>query len=211
MLWANRNGFFYVLDRETGQFLLAKEYAKQTWAQGIDDSGRPIRVPNMEPSPEGRLVFPDVNGASNWWSPSYSPVTGLFYTMAYDGGATYYSADVEYEPGKLFVGGSYTRKVPIDTYVSAVRAIDLQTGNRVWEHRVQPKSMSGVMSTAGQLVFAGTVTGNFIALDADTGDDLWHKSLGGEVIAAPITYIANDHQQVSIAAGQAIFTFALEN
>ena len=211
MLWANRNGFFYVLDRETGQFLLAREYAKQTWAQGIDDSGRPIRVPNMEPSPEGRLVFPDVNGASNWWSPSYSPVTGLFYTMAYDGGVTYYSADVEYEPGKLFVGGSYTRKVPVDTYVSAVRAIDPQTGNRVWEHRVQPKSMSGVMSTAGQLVFTGTVTGNFIALDADTGDDLWHKSLGGEVIAAPITYVANGHQQVSIAVGQAIFTFALED
>ena len=210
MLWANRNGFFYVLDRVTGRFLRGAEFAKQTWAQGLDDSGRPIRVPNMEPSPEGRLVFPDVNGASNWWSPSYSPVTGLFYTMAYDGGATFYTADAEYEPGKLFLGGSYERKVPVDTYVSAVRAVDPKTGDRVWEHRVQPKSMSGVMSTAGQLVFAGTVTGNFIALDADTGEDLWHKALGGEIIAAPITYLANGQQQVTIAAGQAIFTFALE-
>jgi alcohol dehydrogenase (cytochrome c) len=131
--------------------------------------------------------------------------------MAYDGGATYFSGDSEYEPGKLFVGGSYRREAPVDTYVSAVRAIDPHTGSVVWEHRVQPKSMSGVMATAGQLVFAGTVTGNFIALDAETGEDLWHKSLGGEVIAAPITYEANGVQQVTIAAGHAIFTFALQD
>ena len=211
MLFANRNGFFYALDRETGRFLLAREYATQTWAQGIDDSGRPIRVPDMEPTPEGRFVYPEVNGASNWWSPSFSPDTGLFYTMAYDGGATFYSADVDYEPGKLFVGGGYSRDEPIDTYVSAVRAIDPLTGRRVWEHRVQPKSMSGVMSTAGGLVFAGTVRGNFIALDAETGEDLWHKALGGEIIAAPITYRAAGRQQVTIAAGQAIFTFALDD
>ena len=210
MLFANRNGFFYALDRETGRFLLAREYATQTWAQGIDDSGRPIRVPDMEPTPEGRFVYPEVNGASNWWSPSFSPDSGLFYTMAYDGGATFYSADVDYEPGKLFVGGGYSRDEPIDTYVSAVRAIDPLTGRRAWEHRVQPKSMSGVMSTAGGLVFAGTVTGNFIALDAETGADLWHKGLGGEIIAAPITYLAGGRQQVTIAAGHAVFTFALK-
>ena len=211
MLWANRNGFFYVLDRETGRFLLAREYARQTWAQGIDDSGRPIRAPDMEPTPEGRLVFPDVNGASNWWSPSYSPLTGLFYTMAYDGGAIYYSADAEYEPGKLFVGGGYERPAPVDTYVSAVRAIDPRTGERAWERRVQPKSMSGVLATAGQLVFAGTVAGNFIALDAETGEVLWRKALGGEVIAAPITYLANGRQQVTIAAGNALFTFKTDD
>ena len=178
MLWANRNGFFYVLDRETGQFLLGEEYAEQTWAQGLDDSGRPIREPNMEPSREGRFVAPEVNGASNWWSPSFSPQTNLFYTMAYDGGAMFFTADAEYEPGKLFVGGSYTRTAPIDTYVNAVRAIDPKTGQVAWEHRVQPKSMSGVMATAGGLVFAGTIAGNFIALDAETGDDLWHMPLG---------------------------------
>ena len=185
------------------------EYAMQTWAQGLDDSGRPIRVPDMEPTPEGRLVFPDVNGASNWWSPSFSPATELFYTMAYDGGANFFSAESEYVPGQLFIGGSHAPAAPRDTYVSAVRAIDPQTARIVWEHRVQPKSMSGVMSTAGGLVFAGTVTGNFIALDASTGDDLWHARLGGNVIAAPITYLVNGRQQVTIAAGQAIFTFAL--
>ena len=138
-------------------------------------------------------------------------MTGLIQTMADSGGATFYTADSEYEPGKLFVGGSYARKVPIDTYVSAVRAIDPRSGDLAWEHRVQPKSMSGVMSTAGQIVLAGTVTGNFIALDAETGEDLWHKALGGEVIAAPITYLANGTQQITIAAGQAIFTFALDD
>ena len=164
----------------------------------------------MEPSREGRFVAPEVNGASNWWSPSFSPQTNLFYTMAYDGGAMFFTADAEYEPGKLFVGGSYTRTAPIDTYVSAVRAIDPKTGQIAWEHRVQPKSMSGVMATAGGLVFAGTVAGNFIALDAETGDDLWHMPLGGEIIAAPITYRAGGRQQITIAAGHALFTFALD-
>ena len=209
MLFANRNGFFYVLDRENGRFVQAREYAKQTWAQGIDDSGRPIRVPDMEPTPEGPLVFPDVSGASNWWSPSYSPDTGLFYVLAYDGGAMYYSAESEYVPGQLFVGGSHVPVTPSNTNVSAVRAIDPHTARVVWEHPVQPKSRAGVMTTAGGLVFAGTVTGNFIALDAETGDDLWHARLGGNVVAAPITYLVNGRQQVTIAAGQAIFTFAL--
>ena len=93
--------------------------------------------------------------------------------------------------------------------MSAVRAIDPRTAEVVWEHRVQPKSMAGVMTTAGGVVFAGTVTGNFIALDAETGADLWHTRLGGNVVAAPITYLVNGRQHVTIAAGQAIFTFAL--
>ena len=209
MYWANRNAFFYVLDRETGEFLSAFEYAEQTWAERIDETGRPVLVPNMEPSREGTFVVPEVTGASNWWSPSYSPQTELFYTMAYDGGAIYYTADAEYEAGKLFVGGSYTRAKPVDEHHSAVRAIDPTTGTLRWEFPVPAKSMSGVLTTAGGLVFAGTVTGNFIALDAETGADLWRSRLGGEIIAAPVTYLTNGRQQVSIAAGRAIFTFSL--
>ena len=209
MYWANRNAFFYVLDRETGEFLSAFEFAEQTWAERIDARGRPVRVPNMEPSREGTYVVPEVTGASNWWSPSYSPETGLFYLMAYDGGAIYFQAEAEYEPGRLFVGGSYTRAAPVDEYTSAVRAIDPRSGERRWQFEVPSKSMSGVMATAGGLVFAGTVTGNFIALDAETGVDLWRSRLGGEVIAAPVTYLTDGRQQVSIAAGRAIFTFAL--
>ena len=209
MYLANRNAFFYVLDRETGEFLSAFDFAEQTWAERIDENGRPVRVPNMEPSREGRYVVPEVTGAANWWSPSYSPDTGLFYLMAYDGGALYFTADAEYEPGRLFVGGSYIRAAPVDEYHSAVRAIDPLTGTRRWEFEVPSKSMSGVLSTAGGLVFTGTVTGNFIALDAETGDDLWRSRLGGEIIAAPVTYLSDGRQQVSIAAGRAIFTFML--
>ncbi|MDP6582730.1 MAG: PQQ-binding-like beta-propeller repeat protein, partial [Vicinamibacterales bacterium] len=113
------------------------------------------------------------------------------------------------EAGRLFVGGSYTRARPVDEYHSAVRAIDPITGTRRWEFPVRAKSMSGVMATAGGLVFTGTVTGNFIALDAETGADLWQSRLGGEIIAAPITYLSEGRQQVSIAAGHAIFTFRL--
>ena len=163
----------------------------------------------MEPSREGTYVVPEVTGASNWWSPSYSPETGLFYLMAYDGGAIYFQAEAEYEPGRLFVGGSYTRAAPVDEYTSAVRAIDPRSGERRWQFEVPSKSMSGVMATAGGLVFAGTVTGNFIALDAETGVDLWRSRLGGEIIAAPVSYLTDGRQQVSIAAGRAIFTFAL--
>lgn len=89
MGFANRNGFFYLLDRETGEFLLAREFAKQTWAERIDERGRPVSLPGTFPSEEGTLVYPSVNGAANWWSPSYSPRTRLFYATAYDGAETY--------------------------------------------------------------------------------------------------------------------------
>ncbi len=111
--------------------------------------------------------------------------------MAYDGDALYFTADAEYEPGRLFVGGSYIRTAPVDEYHSAIRAIDPVSGTRRWEFEVPSKSMSGVLSTAGRLVFTGTVTGNFIALDAETGDSLWQSWLGGEIIAAPMTYVSS--------------------
>ena len=211
MLWANRNAFFYVLDRETGEFLHAKAFAEQTWAEGIDKKGRPIRVPGMFPSPDGTLVYPSVNGAANWWSPSYSPKTGLFYAMSYDGADTYYIAEAEYREGELFVGGYPQRLVPQDVYTSAVRALDPATGERRWQYEVQPKSTSGLLSTAGDLVFGGTLVGNAFALDARSGKELWHASLGGNVHAGPITYLVGGKQHVTIAAGHALFTFRLRD
>ena len=209
LLLANRNGFFYALDRETGEFLRGTAFAKQTWAERLDDKGRPVRVPGMFPSPEGTLVYPSVNGAANWWSPSYSPATGLFYAMSYDGADTYYIAETEYREGELFVGGYPQRRVPQDTYTSAVRALDPETGERRWQFVVQPKSTSGLVSTAGNLVFGGTVAGNAFALDATTGKELWHASLGGNVRAGPVTYLVDGRQQVTVAAGHALFTFGL--
>jgi alcohol dehydrogenase (cytochrome c) len=163
----------------------------------------------MLPSPEGTLVYPSVNGAANWWSPSYSPKTGLFYAMAFDGADIYVLAEAEYQEGELFVGGYGKRDQPIDQYVSAVRAIDPTTGERKWQYQVQSKSTAGVLATAGGVVFGGDVAGNFFALDDTTGQKLWHRSLGGRVHAGPISYLVDGRQHVTIAAGQALFTFAL--
>ena len=210
MAFANRNAFFYLLDRETGEFLFAREFARQNWAEGIDqETGKPIRVPNMFPSEEGRLVAPVIGGAANWFSPTYSPDTGLFYIQAYDAEMLYYMAEAEYEEGELFVGGYGKPAGPGDQYVSAVRAIDPLTGDRKWEYQVQPRSTSGLLATKGGVVFGGSVAGIFYALDAETGEELWHRRLGGNVFAAPISYEAGGQQHVTIAAGQALFTFAL--
>ena len=214
LLLANRNGFYYVLDRETGEFLHATVFAKQTWAKGIDAQGRPIRVPGKFPSKDGVLVYPDVGGAANWWSPTYSPKTGLFYQMAFDGAGTYYiGEDPEYVAGQPFLGGlgssnEYEDVVDSD-YVSAVRALDATTGKRIWQYVVQAKSTSGLISTAGNLVFGGTKGGNFFALDAATGKELWRLDIGGKVHAAPVTYTVQGKQYVTIAAGSAIYTFGL--
>ncbi|HXV62300.1 MAG TPA: PQQ-binding-like beta-propeller repeat protein, partial [Vicinamibacteria bacterium] len=99
MLWANRNGFYYVLDRETGEFLRAREFSKQTWAEGLDEHGRPIVLPGSDPTEEGTLVFPSCCATANWWPSSYSPRTGLYYAAAVDGGAVYYKGEDEYNEG----------------------------------------------------------------------------------------------------------------
>lgn len=214
MLWGNRNAFYYVLDRETGEFLHATPFAEQTWAKRIDEKGRPIRLPNSSPTVEGTLVAPELTGAASWWSPTLSPRTGLFYLMAFDGAGTYFMAeDPEPEPGMPFVGGMATSadfvEFPDSDKVSAVRALDPLTGERKWEHVVQAKSTSGLLSTAGNLVFGGTKFGNFFALDATTGEELWHLDIGGRIHAAPMTYAVDGQQFVSIAAGSALFTFSL--
>ena len=209
MMWANRNAFFYVIDRETGEYLSGTPFAKQTWAEGLDENGRPIRRPNTFPTPEGVLVAPDASGGTNWQSPAYSPRTELFYVMAFDGEAEFYIRDEEYIDGERFTGGGQQRMLPIDSYTSAVRAIDPRTGNRRWEYQVQPQTWSGLLSTAGDIVFGGTVDGYFYALDAVSGEELWHISLGAEVRAAPMTYAVDGQQYVAIAAGNVVYSFGL--
>ena len=209
MLWPNRNAFFYVLDRETGEFLLGKPYAQQTWADGLDENGRPIVRPNTAPTPDGTLVSPAIVGGSNWWSPSYSPRTGLLYVMAYDGETKYFIRPVEYQQGESFRAGGGETPEPDDAYFTAVRAISPQTGDMQWEFPVQPRSTSGLLSTAGDLVFGGTADGFFFALDALTGEELWHIYVGGTVHAGPMSYGVDGKQYVTVAAGNAIFTFGL--
>ena len=210
MLWANRNGFYYTLDRETGEFLTGRPFARLTWASGLDENGRPIRVPGLFPSEEGVVVSPSAAGATNWMSPAFSPRTELFYVMAYDGEARFFIRDEEYVEGDRFIGGGQIQFQPIDEYTSAVRALDPLTGDLRWEYRVQPHTWAGLLATAGDLVFGGSVDGYFYALDAATGRELWHVAVGAQVRASPITYAVDGQQYVTIAAGNVIFTFGLD-
>ena len=134
LVTANRNGFYYVLDRVTGEFLHAAAYAKQTWAKGIDAKGRPIVLPNTDPTPEGNLIYPSLQGSTNWPSPSFSPQTGLFYVPVREMGSYYYKTDTEYEAGQPFTGGG-ERRLADDAW-GAVRALDAKTGAPLWQFQV---------------------------------------------------------------------------
>jgi len=204
---ANRNGFFYLLDAETGHFLLAKPFAKQTWADGIDSSGRPVVNPEAHPTERGTVVYPSVGGATNWESPSYSPLTNLFYVSALDWGGIFYEGHNEYHPGELFPGGAtqfFTNVRP----QAAVRALNAVTGEQQWEYRNPAFIISGLLSTAGGIVFGGQEE-NFFALDASTGRELWRVGTGGPIKAAPITFLCGGKQLVTIAAGHDLLTFGL--
>jgi len=211
MMWANRNAFYYTLDRETGEFLVGEPFAQQTWAERLDATGRPIRRPNTNPSVGGTVVSPAVGGGTNWFSPSFSPRTELFYVMAHDSEAEFFIRDETYEEGSIFLGGGSQSTGPRDKSVSAVRAIDPKTGARRWEFQVQPRSTAGVLSTAGDLVFSGSVDGYFYALDAVSGRELWHIAVGRQVHAAPMSFAVDGTQYVTIAAGNVVYTFGLRD
>jgi len=211
MMWANRNAFFYTIDRVTGEFLVGKPFAKQTWAEGLDSNGRPIRIPGTFPTAEGTTVSPSVGGATNWFSPAYSPRTELFYVQAYDGEDIFYKRDEDYVEGDQFTGGGGQRPLPIDNYQSAIRAIDPRTGNLRWEYEIQPRSTAGIMATAGDLVFSGSIDGYFFALDAVSGDELWHMNVGRMVHSSPMSYAVDGQQYITIAAGNVVYTFGLRD
>ena len=215
MLWANRNAFYYVLDRETGEYLAGKQFTYQNWSSGLDEIGRPMKIRGMEPNEKGIKVYPTATGATNWFSPSYSPRTGLFYVSAWE-----YSYGIfrkwkaEYKPGRIFIGGTATPWVPdpinhADPGHSAVLALDPLTGERQWTFSLTAATESGILTTAGDVLFTGTKEGYFMALDAAAGKLLWKTNLGGPVYAPPITYRSAGEQRVTIAAGNALFTFGL--
>ncbi len=210
MLWANRNGFYYTLDRATGEFLLGKPFALQTWAEGLDSTGRPIRVPGMFPSADGTVVAPTAGGATNWWSPAFNPRTGLLYVNSFDGEGEFFLRDEDYVEGERYTAGGVQSPQPMDNYRSAIRAIDPATGDIRWEFEMQPRARSGVLATAGELVFSATVDGYFFALDADTGEELWHIPLGGPVNANPMTYAVDGAQYVTMSVGNTVYTFGLD-
>lgn len=206
---ANRNAFYYLLDRETGEYLLGEEYSFQTWSEGIDDNGRPIVIPNTEPMREGNLVWPSLQGATNWFSPSYNPQTEQFFVPNRRMGAIYFKSDVEYELGMPFLGGG-EQPLDGDDASGAILALDVMTGEQQWEFELQTPPWSGVMATAGGLVFGASNEGNFFALDAEDGDPLWFFNTGAHIRTNPMGFSVDGNQRVAIIGGQTLFVFGLD-
>jgi alcohol dehydrogenase (cytochrome c) len=223
MLWANRNGFFYVLDRTTGEFVRGNPFVKVNWASGLDERGRPIETPQ---GPD-KVTYPGVQGGTNWYSPSYSPSTQLFYVSAWENyGSVFNPEDTEYNAGVRYVGGVPAspiagianlpgiRRGPINNWTEAlgngaVIAIDPKTSQQRWRFPTTDVSSSGILTTASDLLFTGSREGYFYALDARNGSELWRTSLGGQGANGPMSYAVGGAQYVAIASGNGLFVFGL--
>ncbi len=221
MLWANRNGFMYALDRTTGEFLKGTPFVKVNWANGFDEKGRPMRVPGKLPTPEGTLIYPGNQGGTNWYSPSYSPSTGLFYIPTWENySSVFIKAPVEYEEGRRFMGASPRSTIGVfrgpqqntrkdDEGFGAVRAFDPKTGEKKWEFKMSDVTDAGILTTSTDLLFSGGREGYFFALDARSGELMWKSSVGGAIASGPMTYAVGPKQYVAVSAGSALFVFAL--
>ena len=227
MLFANRNGFYYVLDRATGRFLRGLPFVRVNWAEGLDDSGRPVETPQ----PPGSPTYPGVQGGTNWFSPSFSPRTGLFYIPAWEDYATVFLGEPqEYVEGESFLGGRLTEfedspegrqgpgmtRGPINDWTSvvgrgAVIALDGLTGEPRWKFEMTDVIRSGILTTAGDVLFSGARSGYFQALHAETGELLWKANLGAQILNGPMTYEVDGRQYVAIISGHALTTFALRD
>jgi alcohol dehydrogenase (cytochrome c) len=206
---ANRNGFFYVLDRLTGALISAKPYIRTTWAKEIGKDGRPIVLPDSEPSEQGTRVCPDQVGGTNGNVPSMDAARGLFFVTVREICGVYYSWKLDFTPAQNFRAGQVRRDPDHDpdTY-TALRAIDAATGARRWEFKYPSSTWAGTMSTASGLVFAGNDQGNIMAFDARTGKNLWWFETGG-AINATTTYLLDERQYVLVPAGSNLVAFAL--
>jgi alcohol dehydrogenase (cytochrome c) len=211
LVQANRNGFFYVLDRTNGRYLLGQAYTpKLTWATGLTAAGRPILAPGQVATDEGTLVCPWLIGATNWYSTSYSPLTGLYYVQTNDKCGIYTRKDAPFEKGRSYMGGSFSAD-PLNPGQRILRAFDIHTGKPVWQvgQSGAGDTYGGVLSTAGGTVFYGADDGSFAAVDARNGAALWHFQTNQALHASPMTYEFDHRQFVAIAAGSNVIAFAL--
>ena len=224
LMWANRNGNFYVLDRATGRFLLGHPFVKVNWMSGFDERGRPMQTPQ----PDGQPTYPGNQGGTNWYSPSFSPRTGLFYIPAWEDYASIYSpAPSVYRQGSNFVGGGprnygpvpgapgLVRGAPINNWTEtagrgAVIALDIRTGDQKWKFQMTDVTDSGILTTASDLLFTGGREGYFQALDARSGALLWKVNLGANINGSPMSYRVGNKQYVAIAAGLSLAVFAVD-
>lgn len=213
LLWANRNGFYYVLDRTNGEFVTARPFVKVTWAKSIDETGRPVINDDATPSRKGVTVWPSVVGGTNWWPPSYSPVDNLFFVSYLEMASTFHIEAVEdhYDPedGRQYLGGAFQLANDIKT---GVKALDPLTGEVQWtfeaETRDHTVQVGGVLSTSTGLVFQGNLE-TLYALRSDDGLLLWSVNLGGRINAPTMSYAVGERQFVTIAAGTTLYAFAL--
>jgi alcohol dehydrogenase (cytochrome c) len=210
LLDASRNGYFFVLDRVTGEHLLTVPYADTlNWATGLDKTGRPVRNPDKDAAPGGVLVSPDSDGIVNWQPPTYDPQTGLFY-VAID---EVYSEFYRTEPNvRALQGLNGIQEQRVGNKGKYIVAIDYKTGKTVWRH-LQPSAgeganNTGLTTTAGKLLFGGDADGNLVAYDPATGNPLWHTRLG-QVSNAVETYMLDGRQYILAASGDTLYAFAL--
>ena len=211
MVQANRNGFLYVLDRTNGKFLLGRQYTRKlTWATGLTPEGRPIVAPGQEPTHEGTRVCPWLNGATNWYSASWNPLTSLYYVQTNDKCGIFTRTDMPFQLGHGYMGGSNSPD-PADPGRRVLRAFDIQTGKPVWElPQTGPgDTFGGVLSTAGGVVFYGADDGAFAAADAKTGKPLWSFQTNETPHASPMTYMFDNKQYVAVAMGPNVISFGL--
>jgi len=200
---ANRNGYFFVLDRTNGEHILTTPFAPNNWAKGLDDQGRPIRDLSKDPQPAGALVIPSESGATNWFPPSLDPETGFFYVRVTRSAAVFYLTDTSSKP-EAWGGVDKT----VWTGPSSIAAIDCKTGKIVWDHPTGG-AISGILTTSGKLLFGGDGSGNALALDPLTGQTLWHVNLNELMSNGPITYELDGRQYLLLAAGGKLFAFTL--
>jgi len=209
LMQANRNGFFYLIDRGNGKLLSSSAFAKVTWSTSKDSEGRPVANKEATPTPVGSRVCPGAAGATNWMSPTFDSQTGFFYVTAREQCDIFSTAPQPYQAGHAYYGSAYFPNDDTAPFWGALRAIDPATGKIKWEWKHPSPTWSGVLSTAGGLVFTGDAEGNFIALDAATGKPLWHFQAGASVYSSPMAYAIDGKEYVAVAAGSALFTFGL--
>ena len=211
LVQASRNGFFYVLDRTDGKFLLGKPFVSHlTWAREIGADGRPVLVPGQEPSAEGTRVCPSAHGAANWYSTSFSPQTGFYYVQTLENCNVFVKSVSEWVAGKSYWGGS-TRPDPTAPNQKVLRAIDVTTGKVAWElPQTGPGgARGGTLVTASGLLFFCDDQDRFAAVDASTGKPLWQFGMNSVWRASPMTYEFDGRQHVAIASGSNIVVFGL--
>jgi acido-empty-quinoprotein group A len=200
---ASRNGYFFVLDRTTGEHILTAPFIATDWAEGIDQRGEPIPNPQKEPKPDGVLVSPGSDGATNWLAPSFDPNTGLFYVSARRLWSIFYMT----AEGKPEGWAGRDRNLWAD---STLEAIDYKTGKIGWKHEIgNGEGSAGILTTAGNLMFTGDNSGNLLALDPQTGKTLWHVNLGERMEGAPSTYELDGRQYLLTPSGGLIFAWTL--